>query len=86
MMARAIGSIIWTSFTGGTKMLTKLYMSVRRGRGIVKKGSRAFHSSLIEYGIPRDLADEITSSYASPGIEMLKIRNLIKMVRELSED
>ncbi len=86
MMARAIGSIIWTSLTGGTKMLAKMYMMLRRGRSIVKKGSRTFYRSLIEYGLPEDFAEEIVYSYASPGLEMLKIRNIIKMVQEISDD
>lgn len=85
-MARAIGSIIWTSFTSGTKMLAKLYLSLRRSRGTVKKGSKAFYSSLVEYGIPKEFAQEITGSYASPGMEMLKIGNIIKMVQELSDE
>jgi len=86
MMGRAIGSIIWASLTGGTKILAKMYMSIRRGRGIVKKGSKAFYSSLIEYGLPHDFAHEITVSYASPGMEMLKLRNIIRMVQELSDE
>ena len=85
-MARAIGSIIWSSLTGGTRILAKLYMSMRRGRGLVKKGSKAFYRSLIEYGIPEDFAREITGSYARPGMEMLKLRNIIKMVQDISED
>ena len=85
-MARAIGSIIWTSLTGGTKTLAKMYMSLRRGRSIVKKGSKTFYSSLIENGLPQDFAQEIVYSYASPGLEMLKIRNIIKLVQELSDE
>lgn len=85
-MARAIGSIIWTSFTSGTKMLTKLYLTLRRGRRIVKRGSQAFYESLVEYGIPQEFAQQITGSYAGPGLEMLRIRRIISMVRELGVD
>ncbi len=85
-MARSIGSIIWTSFTGGTKLLAKLYMSLRKSRGMVKKSARTFYSRMLEDGISKEVAMNITSSYASPGLELLKIRNFIKMVRELSPD
>ena len=86
MTARAIGSIIWTSITGGTKILTKLLLVLRRSRGQVKKSAKTFYNTMLEYGVPRDVALDVTSSYASPGLEMLKVRNIIKMVREMSDD
>ena len=86
MKARAIGSIVWTATTGGTKLFAKLYMAVRRARGEVKKGARTFYSTMLEYGLPKDTAKEIAVSYAGPGLEMLKIRNLIKMANELRDE
>ena len=86
MIARSIGSIIWTSFTGVTKLLAKLYLSLRKTRGMVKKSARTFYSSMLEEGIPKEVALNITSSYASPGLELLKIRNIIRMVSELRHE
>ncbi len=86
MSGRAIGSIIWTSITGGTKILTKLLLVLRRSRGQVKKSAKTFYKTMLNDGIPKDVALDITSSYATPGLEMLKVRNIIKMVRELSDD
>jgi hypothetical protein len=84
MMARSIGSIIWVLMTSGTKGFTKLYFSLRSSKGIVKKGARSFYSSLLSAGIPEDAARIITSAYSKPGIEMLKIRNIMKMVSGLT--
>ncbi|MFW9848716.1 MAG: hypothetical protein ACFFF4_06225 [Candidatus Thorarchaeota archaeon] len=86
MTARAIGSIIWTSLTGGTIILTKLLWVLRKSRGQVKKSAKIFYQAMLRDGIPREVALDITSSYATPGLEILKVRNLIKMVRELSDE
>jgi len=86
MKARSIGSIVWTATTGGTKLLAKMYMAVRRARGNVKKSARTFYKTMLEYGLPEDVAKNITVSYAEPGLELLKIRNIIKMVRDMSDD
>ncbi|MHA2423827.1 MAG: hypothetical protein ACXAEF_03510 [Candidatus Thorarchaeota archaeon] len=85
MMARSIGSIIWTSISGGTKIIAKLYLALRRSRGQVKKSAKTFYNTMLNDGIPREIALDITSSYANPGLELLKIRNIVKMVRELSD-
>ncbi|MCK5151797.1 MAG: hypothetical protein KAQ65_08150 [Candidatus Thorarchaeota archaeon] len=53
---------------------------------MVKKSARTFYSSMLEEGIPKEVALNITSSYASPGLELLKIRNIIRMVSELRHE
>ena len=83
MPARDVASIIWTAMSGGTKLAAKTYMSIRRGKGLVKKGSRKFYKTLMNQGIPKEIALEIAAMYAGPGWEMLKIRNLIRMAREM---
>ncbi|MDF1541464.1 MAG: hypothetical protein P1Q69_21375 [Candidatus Thorarchaeota archaeon] len=85
MKARAIGSIVWTATSGGTKLIAKLFMAARRARGEVKKSARTFYKTMLEYGIPEDAAKNITIAYAEPGLEILKIRNLIKMANEMSD-
>ena len=86
MTARAIASIVWTGLTGGTKLVVKLLWTLNRGKAQVKKGAKSFRAGLVEYGIPEDIAWNITSSFTDSGIEMLKVRNLIKLVRELPQD
>lgn len=86
MTARAIMSIVWTGLTGGTKLVVKLLWTLNRAKSQVKKGAKSFRAGLVEYGIPEDTAWNITSSFTDPGIEMLKVRNLIKLVRELPHD
>ncbi len=86
MTARSIGSIIWTSIKGGTIILTKLLWVLRKSRSQVRKSAKTFYQAMLRAGIPREVALDITSSYATPGLELLKIRNLIKMVRELSDE
>ncbi|MHA1577025.1 MAG: hypothetical protein ACTSU3_06660 [Candidatus Thorarchaeota archaeon] len=81
MSAREISSIIWTAMTGGTKLAVKSLLAIRRGKGQVKKASKLFYGSLIQSGIPKEQALQIAKSYASPGWEMLKLRNLIRMAR-----
>ncbi len=84
MMARNIGSIIWVSVTRGTKLFAKLYFSLRGCRQTVKNGAQSFHSSLLRAGIPEEAARSMTTAYVKPGSEILKIRNIIKMVSGLS--
>ena len=86
MTARAIASIVWTGLTGGIKLVLKLFWTLNRAKSQVKKGARSFREGLVEYGIPDEIAWNITSSFADPGIEMLKVRNLIKLVRDLPRD
>lgn len=85
MPAREIASLVWIATSGGTKLAVKTLLSMRRGKGLVKKGSRQFYKILIESGIPKDDALAIAKSYATPGYEMLSIRNLIRMAREMDK-
>ena len=86
MTARAIASIVWTAVTSGTKLVFKFLWTMNRGKSQVKKGARVFNQVLRESGIPEEVAFNITSSFADPGIEILKIRNLFKLARNLSND
>ncbi len=84
MSGRAIASIIWTAMTGGTKLAVKILWHLNRGKKMVKKGAIQFQSELVSAGIPVETAEAITNAFASPGMEMLKIRNIISMVREIT--
>ena len=83
MTAREIASLLWVAMSSGTKLGVKSLLAIRRGKGQVKKASKLFYTSLVESGIPKEQALQIAKSYSSPGWEMLKIRNLIRMAREM---
>ena len=83
--ARSIASIIATSMGGGSKLLAKTWWSIRKGRGIVKKGAREFYQTLVKEGIPSEEAKEITVAFARPAWEILSVRNLIKMAMEMDK-
>lgn len=85
MTAREIASLVWVATSGGTKLAVKTLLSIRRGKGQVKKGSRLFYKTLIKSGIPKEDALAIAKSYATPGFKMLSIRNLIRMAREMDK-
>ena len=82
-MARAIASLVWTSVRGGSVLLAKLLWHTRRAKSQVRKGARSFYKTLVKAGLPEEEAAKITQAYAAPALELLKIRNLIKMVREM---
>ena len=84
-MARSIASLAWTAFAGGSKLLVKSYMAIRRGRGEVKKSARIMYKQLVKDGIPPEDAKEIAVAYAKPAWELLHVRNLIKLAREMGE-
>ena len=67
----------------GTKLLTKTWWAVRKGRKEVKKGAREFYKILRENGIPEVDAKEIAVAYARPAWEILSVSNLIKMAMEM---
>ncbi len=81
--ARSIASIVFTATGGGTKMLAKIWWSLRKGRGEVKKSAKIFFNTLQDAGIPREEAKEITIAYAKPAWEILSIRNIIKKAIEM---
>jgi hypothetical protein len=86
MSGRAIASIVWTALTGGTKLAVKVLWHLNRGKKMVKRGAKQFQSELVSVGIPMDTAAAITGAFTSPGLDMLKIRNMISMVREITQD
>ncbi len=86
MSGRAIASIVWTSLTGGTKLAIKVFWHLNRGKSMVKNGAKHFRGELVDAGIPEETAEAITYAFTNPGLEMLKIRNMIKMVREITQE
>lgn len=84
--ARSIASITVTSLGSGSKLLFKIWRSLRKGRGLVKKGAKEFYKTLREYGIPQEQAKQIAIVYAQPAYEILSIRAIMKMIRDLDED
>ena len=80
--ARPIASIIATSMGGGYKLLAKTWWSLRKGRGEVKKAARTFYKTLLDAGIPKEDAKEIAMAYAKPALEILSVRNLVRMAME----
>jgi len=84
--ARSIASITGTAIGGGSKLLFKVWWSLRKGRNEVKKGAKTFYTTLREYGIPPERAKEIAIAYAKPAWELLTVRGVFRMVRELDED
>lgn len=83
--ARSIASITATSIGSGSKLLFKIWRTLRKGKTDVKKGAKEFYKTLREYGIPAEDAKEITIAYAKPAWEILSIRGILRMVRELEE-
>ncbi|MFW9907872.1 MAG: hypothetical protein ACFFEF_04795 [Candidatus Thorarchaeota archaeon] len=86
MVARSIGSIMFTSMKDGTKLLIKLLLVLRKSRRTVKRSSKQFYRTLRDSGIPEDFAREMTYAYTAPGLQMLKMGSLLKIVQELSEE
>lgn len=80
--ARSIASIIATSMGGGSKILAKTWWAIRKGRGEVKNSSKIFYNTLLKSGIPREEARQITIAYAEPALELLSVRNLIRIAIE----
>ncbi|MHA2352939.1 MAG: hypothetical protein ACXAC0_00420 [Candidatus Thorarchaeota archaeon] len=84
--ARSIASITGTAIGGGSKLLFKVWRSLRKGRTKVKKGAKEFYKTLREYGIPEEEAKQIAIAYAKPAWEILSIRGIMRLVRDLDED
>ncbi|MGY5863015.1 MAG: hypothetical protein RTV41_00280 [Candidatus Thorarchaeota archaeon] len=80
---RAIASITGTAIGGGSKLFVKVWLSLRRGRGLVKKGSNEFYKTLVKAGIPKEDAREIALAYAQPAWELLSIRGIFRAIREI---
>jgi hypothetical protein len=84
--ARSIASITGTAIGGGSKLLFKVWRSLRKGRSKVKKGAKVFYKTLRENGIPEEEAKQIAISFAKPAWEILSIRGIMRLVRDLDED
>ncbi len=81
--ARSITSITGAAIGGGSKLLVKVWWSLRKGRGEVKKSAKTFYKTLVKAGIPKETAKEIASAYAKPAWELLSIRGIFRMIREI---
>ncbi|MBY8998010.1 MAG: hypothetical protein KGD60_09770 [Candidatus Thorarchaeota archaeon] len=84
--ARSIAAITGASIGGGSKLLFKVWWSLRKGRAEVKKGAKAFYKTLRANGIPQEDARQIAIAFAKPAWEVLSIRGIMRMVRNLDED
>lgn len=83
---RSIASMTGTAIGGGSKLLFKTWWSLRKGKAEVKKGAKVFYKTLRQNGIPEEKARQITRAFAKPAWEILSIRGIFRMVRELEED
>ncbi len=83
--ARAIGSIVLTGIGGGSRLLTRTWWALRKGRAEVRKSARTFYKTLREAGIPDEDARAIAVAYAQPAYDILRLRSLIRMAMEMSE-
>ena len=83
--ARSIASITGTALGGGSKLLFKVWRTLRKGRSEVKKGAKTFYKTLREYGIPEEEAKQIAIAYAKPAWEILSIRGIMRMVKDMDE-
>jgi hypothetical protein len=81
--ARSIASITGTAIGGGSKLFIKMWWVLRKGRAQVKKGAQTFYSTLVKAGIPREDAKQIALAYAAPAWEVLSIRGIFRMLRNL---
>lgn len=81
--ARSIASITGTAIGGGSRLLVKVWWALRKGRGQVKKAAKTFCETLVQAGIPREEAREIAIAYAKPAWEILSIRGIFRMIREV---
>lgn len=81
--ARSIASITATAIFSGSKLLVKVWWAIRKARGEVKKSASTMYRTLVKEGIPDEMAREITVSYAQPGWELLRFRNLMKLVEQI---
>ena len=81
--ARSIASITGTALGGGSKLLFKVWRTLRKGRSEVKKGAKTFYKTLREYGIPEEEAKQIAIAYAKPAWEILSIRGIMRMVKDM---
>jgi hypothetical protein len=84
--ARSIASITGTAIGGGSRILIKVWWSLRKGRAEVKKGANEFYKTLRANGIPQENARQIAIAYAKPAWDVLSIRGIMRMVRDLDVD
>ncbi|MFW9768711.1 MAG: hypothetical protein ACFFF9_03315 [Candidatus Thorarchaeota archaeon] len=81
--ARSIASITGTAIGGGSKLLFKVWWALRKGRAQVKKGAKTFYNTLVRAGIPKEDAKQIALAYAAPAWEVLSIRGVFRMLRDV---
>ncbi|MFX0108455.1 MAG: hypothetical protein ACFE7R_09245 [Candidatus Hodarchaeota archaeon] len=82
---REVASIVWTAITGGTKILVKTIAAYLNARWSVRNAKKSFRKKLQESGFPKETAEELADTYASAGQNMLSIRNLFRILREMPD-
>ena len=83
--AWSILRLVGTAAKGGTGLVVRTYWSIHKGRGWVKKAKKKFYRELVKSGMPKDKAKQIARAYANPGLEILSVRKIISLARELED-
>ncbi|TXT55105.1 MAG: hypothetical protein BAJATHORv1_40014 [Candidatus Thorarchaeota archaeon] len=78
--------LILSAIGGGFKMMAKTYLAIRRGKGQVKDGAKEFYNKLQEYGVPKEVAREITSTYTKSGMDILSIRKMMQLASKFDDE
>ncbi len=81
--ARSIVSITGTAIGSGSKLLVKVWLSLRKAKNQVKIGAKTFYNTLVKAGIPKEEAREIAIAYAKPAWEILSIGGIFRVIREI---
>ena len=76
--------IVLSALSGGTALMTRTYVVMRRGRKQVKTAAKTLFNGLVGTGVPERLAQDIADIYAAQGLQLLSIRSLIRMAQDLS--
>ena len=69
---------VLAAITGGLRLAITAWMAIRQGKRRAKKGLKTFKQTLERMGIPSDVAEELTRTYAH-NLEYLKLRRLLQL-------
>ncbi|NHJ13164.1 MAG: hypothetical protein EAX95_05770 [Candidatus Thorarchaeota archaeon] len=86
MSGREVASIVWTAISGSTKLLAKTTASVLSGKMRVRSAKSTFKKRLKTYGLPVEMVEDLAVLYALPGKQMLSIRYLIGLLRQIRDE
>jgi hypothetical protein len=82
---REVASIIWTAVSGSVKIVAGLLGAYVNARWRVRQSKKAFHRSLVKYGLPEDYARELATTYAAAGQDILSFRKMVSMIGQMRE-